>query len=97
MIAAGGGDILSRASVDEIAIPQVPDIDETQGLVWYSTGRGGARYFGHNGGDSGVSTEAFIRMDHGVGSFVLMNGSWRTANAVTAMEVAMMDYAEAEL
>lgn len=92
-----GGELLSAASYAEIKRVQDEAIDPGQGLLWYYDTRAGADVFGHNGGDDGVATEVFYRVDDGVGVIVLMNGDWRNWNPVGAMEQALWDYADAEL
>lgn len=62
--------LLESATVDSILSPQIPDIDPTQGLVWYQNGPA----WGHNGGDQGVSTNMYFIREMMLGVIVLNNG-----------------------
>ncbi|MAA79782.1 MAG: hypothetical protein CL916_11030 [Deltaproteobacteria bacterium] len=68
---------------------QYPQLDERQGLVWYSWMSDEVRYFGHGGSDRGVSTRVGFR-DDGLGFVILMNtaGSGNTLNRI---EDALID------
>lgn len=59
--------------------PQVPDIDDTQGLNWYTeeiylSDGGVVDLWGHNGGEGGSTTELYINPDNQIGIVVLSNG-----------------------
>lgn len=69
-----GERILDADSVEAMLDPQVPDLDETQGLIWYSWTLGDEEVWGHNGGDDGVTTEILFRKRDGVGVVLLANG-----------------------
>ena len=77
LYAAGGvydGErLLQEDTVDEMLSHQVPNLDETQGLIWYSWDLGDDTVWGHNGGDDGVATEILFRKSDGAGVVVLMN------------------------
>ncbi len=71
--------LLSEASIDQMLTLQVPDIDDTQGLNWYTeeiylSGGGVVDLWGHNGGEGGSSTELYINPDNQIGIVVLSNG-----------------------
>ena len=71
--------LLSEASVDEMLTFQVPDIDDRQGLNWYTeeiylSGGGVVDLWGHNGGEGGSTTELYINPDNQIGIVVLSNG-----------------------
>jgi len=71
--------LLSGASVDEMLTFQIPNIDNTQGLNWYTeeiylSGGGVIDLWGHNGGESGATTELYINPDNQIGIVVLSNG-----------------------
>ncbi len=85
-----GNQILSEEAVSEMKRPQYPDLDSTQGLIWYSWNTDGVQYFGHGGSDSGVSTQIGFRED-GVGFVILMNGSG-DGNTLGSIEDALLEY-----
>jgi CubicO group peptidase (beta-lactamase class C family) len=71
--------LLSEASVDEMLTFQVPDIDDRQGINWYTeeiylSGGGVVDLWGHNGGEGGSTTELYINPDNQIGIVVLSNG-----------------------
>lgn len=86
--------ILAADSVEEMRTVHYPSLDEGQGLIWYSWQFNGESITGHNGGDSGVSTEIGIN-DDGVGFVVLMNAAGRN-NTLSSIEAVLME-AAAEL
>ena len=67
-----GVEIVSMASVEEMNTIYYPNLDSTQGLVWYRFDVNDETYTGHNGGDYGVLTEMGVRED-GLGFVILMN------------------------
>jgi len=70
--------ILSAASVSEMWTPQVPGLDPTQGLNWYQEeiyhSGGTAMLWGHNGGETGSSTDMYLDPANNIGVCVLTNG-----------------------
>jgi CubicO group peptidase (beta-lactamase class C family) len=68
----GGGvlDPSTNAAQREI---QFPDLDESQGLLWYRWTLDGAEVWGHDGSEFGSATEIVARLEDGVGAVVLMN------------------------
>ncbi len=76
----GSNSILSSASVNEMLTPQVPALEPTQGLNWYQEelfyngGNNSAMLWGHNGGESGVSTDMYLDPTNNIGICVLTNG-----------------------
>jgi len=90
----GGGEldgvrILQEDTVREMRSSQVPDEIAGQGLIWYVLHRRGERYWGHNGGDSGVATQMFFRPTDGTGVITLTNGDWRRAGNAWPLSVIM--------
>jgi CubicO group peptidase (beta-lactamase class C family) len=90
----GGGEldgvrILQEDTVREMRMSQVPDEIAGQGLIWYVLHRRGERYWGHNGGDSGVATQMFFRPTDGTGVITLTNGDWRRAGNAWPLSVIM--------
>lgn len=70
--------ILNAASINEMWTPQVPALDDTQGLNWYLEelyhSGGSAMLWGHNGGESGSSTDLYLDPENNIGLCVLTNG-----------------------
>ncbi len=97
-IVAGGAiddvRILKEATVDEMLTEQVPDLEEGQGLIWYSWELGDDTVWGHNGGDDGVATEALFRMSDGAGVVILMNGDGERWGPVEEIEEELLSLAE---
>lgn len=92
----GGVRILSEASVNVMLTPQVPTVDNTQFIYWYSEEIGGRTVIGHNGGDDGVATDMFYDPSTGIGVIVLMNTDWTPAVERVAPEIedSLFDWAE---
>jgi CubicO group peptidase (beta-lactamase class C family) len=83
-----GQRILDGATVEEMFEIQYPSISDTQGLMWYYDDWGDMVTVGHNGSDSGVSTDMYYRPADGVGIIVLANGQLR-ANPMWDIERAL--------
>lgn len=70
--------ILNAASINEMWTPQVPALDDTQGLNWYLEelyhSGGTSLLWGHNGGESGSSTDMYLDPENNIGLCVLTNG-----------------------
>lgn len=71
--------LLNPNSVTEMLTSQVPSVQVGQGLNWYNeeiflSGGGTVSVWGHNGGESGVSTDIYIDPDTEIGIAVLSNG-----------------------
>jgi CubicO group peptidase (beta-lactamase class C family) len=77
MVISGGvlGDVsvLPSWAVEAMLSDAVPEVEPGQGLIWYQYDDGGELYWGHEGGDSGVSTSMFFRPSDGLGVIVLTN------------------------
>ena len=69
-----GTRILESQTVDLMLSEQVPAISPGQGLIWYSDTQSGKTYWGHNGGDLGVSTEIRYFREDSIGIVLLTNG-----------------------
>ena len=66
--------VLERATVEEIRRGQIPRIVPwQQGLIWYVVATGKYVRMGHTGGDFGMSTRMFFRLDRQVGVVSLTN------------------------
>lgn len=74
----GDTPILNAASINEMWTPQVPGLDDTQGLNWYLEelyhSAGTELLWGHNGGESGSSTDLYLDPENNIGLCVLTNG-----------------------
>ena len=88
--AAGGAPLLDAATVELMQTPTYPDLNGTQGLGWYQENIGPGTWMGHSGGEAGVFTEAYYRLDDGVGFVLLTNTRgddvarcmpWRTSSS----------------
>jgi CubicO group peptidase (beta-lactamase class C family) len=70
--------LLNSSSVASMLTIQNSNLDETQGLNWYTEvlygPNGEVTVWGHNGGESGVSTDLYIDPNSGIGVIVLSNG-----------------------
>jgi len=70
--------ILNSTSVTEMLTLQVPGIESTQGLNWYTEelypGTQTVTAWGHNGGESGVSTDFYMDKSNNIAIAVLTNG-----------------------
>lgn len=74
-----GNEILSSSAVNEMLSLQVPSLNQTQGLNWYTEevnlyAGGSVTLWGHNGGEDGVSTDMYLNPSNGIGVAVLTNG-----------------------
>ena len=83
-----GVQILEPETINLIRSSQIPFIDPTQGLVWYSYEDGGT-WWGHSGGDSGVSTDMYFNEDTQTGIIVLANSD----NSHIQLWNELIDYA----
>jgi CubicO group peptidase (beta-lactamase class C family) len=77
MTAADGP--VSAESRTELLRVQYPELDEDQGLGWYRWRLDGQQVWGHNGGESGASTEVLWDPEAELGVVVLMNAEGRGA------------------
>ncbi|MBM75767.1 MAG: hypothetical protein CMK59_10230 [Proteobacteria bacterium] len=84
--------IISEDSIAELNTAHYPSLDSGQGLIWYEWTLNGQRIRGHNGGDSGVSTEIGVRED-GTGFVILMNSSGE-GNILRNIEEALLNTAD---
>jgi len=82
--------LLAASTAQQMKTPQVPGIEASQGLVWYTGTIGGRSVWGHNGGDQGVTTEMWFDPATGIGVVALTNSDAYFTNIVDAL----FDYAE---
>lgn len=69
-----GTRILDSATVVTMLTEQVPSLEAGQGLIWYGGTMLGKTWWGHNGGDLGVSTEIRYIPADSIGVVLLTNG-----------------------
>jgi CubicO group peptidase (beta-lactamase class C family) len=91
--------VLKESTADEMRRSQVPSIEPSQGLIWYTDTRAGTTLLGHNGDDQGVSTEMFFDPQTKAGYVLLMNSNRTTSDAtlngaVTKMGTKLLDLAK---
>lgn len=71
--------LLSRSTIDEMWTPQIPNLNVDQGINWRKEvlfhDNGSSWLWGHNGGESGVSTNLYLDTTNNIGICVLANGS----------------------
>lgn len=77
---SGGQQLLGAESVELALTPAYAALDPDQGIILYWWRLDGDDVWGHNGGETGTSTELLLRERDGVGVVVLMNseGKGRT-------------------
>ena len=92
--AAGGAPLLDAATVELMQTPTYPDLNGTQGLGWYQENIGPGTWMGHSGGEAGVFTEAYYRLDDGVGFVLLTNTRGDDVGAVYAVEDQLIAWGE---
>jgi CubicO group peptidase (beta-lactamase class C family) len=86
--------VLERRTVEEIRRGQIPRIVPwQQGLVWYGVTTGKYMRMGHTGGDFGMSSRMFFRLDRKVGVVSLTNAylSGRRWDAFRDIEIRLFD------
>ncbi|MFT4621363.1 MAG: CubicO group peptidase (beta-lactamase class C family) [Myxococcota bacterium] len=83
--------LLRSSTVTEMLRPQAKG---GQGLAWYEESLGKQLLVGHNGGDTGVSTEMFFRRSDGTGFVLLMNAEPSAWRHVEEIERALLDAAD---
>lgn len=86
----GGQQLLSSTSIGEMLTLQVSSLDDTQGLNWYQElvyldGGGTVTVWGHNGGETGVSTDMYINPSNDIGIVVLSNAEGENLYVVDAL------------
>ncbi len=88
--ACGTERILDSTTVALMTSPQIPGIDPSQGLIWYTFNLGGRQLWGHGGGDFGVTTEMYLCREQNSGVVILTNGESYFFDILDAL----FDYAE---
>jgi len=70
-----GKRVLPAASAEEMQKVQLPNVDTAQALSLYYDSIDGTKVLGHNGADTGVSTDMWIDPAKNVGFVLLTNGT----------------------
>lgn len=69
--------ILMASTLDDMFSPQIPEIDNTQGLQYYkeifNVSSGNISFWGHNGSELGISTEMILDLDKEIGVAAFAN------------------------
>jgi CubicO group peptidase (beta-lactamase class C family) len=81
--------ILAEDTMVEMWTPHYPELDDTQGLSWYSWRLQGEDLWGHDGGDAGVATQAAIRWSDEIGVVFLMNSGGTQWDTFESLEQAL--------
>jgi CubicO group peptidase (beta-lactamase class C family) len=77
-----GERLLSEATATEMRRVQIPDLDDTQALIWYYDDVGDrSDLLGHDGDDPGTSALMFFDPATGDGALLVANGIWVQAEA----------------
>jgi CubicO group peptidase (beta-lactamase class C family) len=84
--------ILDPNTIELIKTIHYPQVNSTQGLIWYYKNQNERTLFGHNGGDIGSLTEMFISFSNNIGVILLSNSS--NYNAIVEIENAIFNFAE---
>ena len=79
--ALGGERLLAEETADEMRRLQIPELDDTQGLIWYYESIGREGLLGHDGDDPGTSSLMFFDPADGDGVLLVANGVWRWPEA----------------
>ena len=72
-----GTRILGEGTAAEMRKVQIPDLDDTQGLIWFYDDYGSRTgLLGHDGDDPGTSSLMFFDPANGDGAILVANGFW---------------------
>ena len=82
--------LLDTATIAQMWTRQIPEIEPTQGLVWFNETYGERTFWGHTGSDIGVATQMQYDPETGIGAIVLCNAGVD----VTPIVSRLFDYAE---
>ena len=84
--------ILDSATISLMTTVQFPQIDASQGLIWYKVLLNNRWIWGHAGGDNGVGTAMFYSPAEGTGVVLLCNAKGIWAGVATTMLTVLFDY-----
>lgn len=85
-----GNRILENSTIDTMWSNQIPNVENTQGLVWFNETYNGRTFWGHTGSDIGVSTQMQYDPSTDIGVIVLSNAG----ADVTSIVTKLFEYAE---
>jgi CubicO group peptidase (beta-lactamase class C family) len=93
-----GRRLLASATVTEMRRSQVPQLDPTQGLVWFydTFGSNSTNVLGHDGSDDGAASNMFFDPATGAGVILVANADWSDDNDDSPAADALMDLLFAE-
>ena len=86
--------ILQDSTVQAMLTPNGPLSPWASGLGWRTYSENGELYWGHYGGDRGVTTIMDFRPSDGTGVIILANGNYDGLPAVIAVEARLFEEAE---
>jgi len=87
-----GKRILSAATAKEMRRIQFPDLDDTQGLIWYFDSFGSrTKVLGHDGDDPGITSKMYFDPKDNAGVILVGNGEWKESAAVSLMEKLFLE------
>jgi len=78
--------ILRKATVQKMLRPQIPKLDDSQGLGWYHDEYGSRKVIGHDGEDPGARSLLFFDPADGAGVLLVANGPWDEDRAEKLLE-----------
>ena len=84
--------ILNSDTIELMKTIHNPLSNSMQGLMWYYKNSNGRELFGHNGSDTGSSTEMFISFSENIGVVLLTNSN--NYDAMIQIENNLFDFAE---
>ncbi len=84
--------ILNSDTIELMKTIHNPISNSMQGLMWYYKNSNGRELFGHNGSDTGSSTEMFISFSENIGVVLLTNSN--NYDAMIQIENNLFDFAE---
>lgn len=82
--------LLNKTSINEMLKVQKPNIDDTQGLSFYTKeinleNGGFETLWGHNGGERGASTDLYFNPDNKIGVVVISNARGKNDAVITKL------------
>jgi CubicO group peptidase (beta-lactamase class C family) len=87
-----GRRILEASTLELMLKVAYPGLDARQGLCWYHREIGGDDWVGHDGAESGVYTEMYLRPRDGLGFVILTNGDVPAPAALRPIQAALIAF-----
>ncbi|WP_147041287.1 serine hydrolase domain-containing protein [Skermanella aerolata] len=82
-----GTRVLSQESVTKMRRVYFPNLDDSQGLIWFYDSFGPRkRVIGHDGSDPGTNSMMYFDPEDGAGVLLVANGSWERDRAEALVE-----------